>query len=362
VRRAGNAVAARVETAHARINRRHREDKEMTTRRKFLQGAAATGAALGFPAIVRAATPMTFTTPFGFDPTFIDVMNAYSGGYFAKEGIDAKLVGPPGNAAAFQLMVAGQADFSYIASLDFIRAVATKDAPFLAVACLAQRVGFQIVSLKEKPVKTGADLKGKTIGVLSVGGLSELLVQIVMAKGGVKKDEANIVVAGNNPGEVDLIRAGRLDCFICNYPIAVTLRNSGQPLEFIVVDDVQPAAGLSIFCTRETAAKKPELVMGVLRAFKGSVEEILSKPLEPIFERAAKDFDIPRIKNIESLVTVQKEVNKNQWLAEGRENLLRNIPRLWQSGVDGLRSIDIADVKDTTTLYTNKFIDQVMKS
>ena len=334
----------------------------MTTRRRFLQGAAVAGAAMGFPAIVRAATPMTFTTPFGFDPTFIDVMNAYSGGYFAKEGIDAKLVGPPGNAAAFQLIVAGQAQFSYISSLDFIRAVATKDAPFLAVACLSQRVGFEIVSLKEKPVKSGADMRGKTIGVLSVGGLSELLVQIVMAKAGVKKNEANIVVAGNNPGEVDLIRKGRLDCFICNYPIAVTLRRMGEPLEYLSLDTVQPAEGLSIFCTRDTAAKQPELVLGVLRAFKGSVEEILARPLEPIFERAAKDFDIPRIKDIDSLVAVQQEVSKNQWLAEGRENLFRNVPRLWQSGVDGLRSIGIADVKDATTLYTNTFVDRLPKA
>lgn len=318
----------------------------MTTRRRFLEGAAVAGAAIaGFPAIVRAAEPMTFTTPFGFDPTFIDVMNAYSGGYFAKEGLDAKLVGPPGNAAAFQLIVAGQAQFSYIASLDFIRAVATKDAPFYAVACLAQRVGFQIVSLKEKPVKSGADMRGKTIGVLSVGGLSELLVQIVMAKGGVKKSEANIVVAGNNPGEVELIRKGRLDCFICNYPIAVTLRRSGQELEYIVVDEVLPAPGLSIFCTHETAEKRPDLVMAVLRAFKASVNEILTQPLEPIFQRAAKDFDIPRMNNLELLVSVQKAVNQNEWLAEGKENLFRHLPRLWQSAVDGLRAIDVADVK-----------------
>ena len=41
---------------------------------------------------------------------------------------------------------------------------------------------------------------------------------------------------------------------------------------------------------------------------------------------------------------------------------MRNQPRLWQSAVDGLRSIGIADVKDPTTLYTNKFIDQLPKA
>ena len=107
----------------------------MTTRRNVLKAAAASAAVAGFPAIIRkanAAEPVTFTTPFGFDPTFIDVMNAVSGGHFAKEGLDVKVIGPPGNAQAFQQMAAGQAQFSYIASIDFIRAVASARRRFTA--------------------------------------------------------------------------------------------------------------------------------------------------------------------------------------------------------------------------------------
>ena len=335
----------------------------MTTRRQIL--AAAGAALLGAPAIIRAAgaaEPVTFTTPFGFDPTFIDVMNAKSAGHFAHEGLDVTVVGPPGNASAFQQVIAGQAQFSYIASIDFIRAVATRGAPFIAFACPGQRVGFEIVSLKDKPVRTGADLKGKTVGVLSVGGLSELLVQVAMAKAGLAKTDANIVVAGNSPAEVELIRAGRLDCFICNFPLAITLRRMGQPLEFLKIDDVIKAPGLLLFCTRDTAETKPDLVLRLLRAYMASLLEIIAGPLEPIFQRAAKDFDIPRMNDVATLVAVQEEVNKRSYLIDGRENLLRNQPALWQSACDGLRTIAIADVKDPSTLYTNTFVDQVMKA
>ncbi len=337
----------------------------MATRRHVLTAAAAGAAIAGFPAIIRkagAAEPVTFVTPFGFDPTFIDIMNAYSGGYFAREGLDVKVIGPPGNAQAFQLMVAGQAQFSYIASIDFIRAVASRDAPFYGIATIAQRIGFEIVSLKEKPVRSGADLKGKTIGVLSVGGLSELLVQAAMAKGGVAKSEANIVVAGNSPGEVELIRKGRLDCFICNFPLAVTLRRMKEPLEYLAIDSIIPGPGLVPFCTRETAEKNPDLVLRFLRALKTSVVEIIDQPLAPIFQRAAKDFEIARMNDLDTLVAVQEEVNTKQWLVDGRQNLLRNQPRLWQSACDGLRAIGVVDVKDPATLYTNTFVDQALKS
>jgi ABC-type nitrate/sulfonate/bicarbonate transport system substrate-binding protein len=289
-------------------------------------------------------------------------MNAVSGGYFAKEGLDVKVIGPPGNAQAFQQMAAGQAQFSYIASLDFIRAVAERNAPFYGVGTIAQRIGFQIVSLKETPVKSGADLKGKTVGVLSVGGLSELLVQVAMAKGGVAKGDANIVVAGNSPGEVELMRKGRLDCFICNFPLAITLQRMGEPLDYLDIDSVVQGPGLVLFCTRETADRKPDLVLRMLRGIQASVLEILAAPLEPIFQRANKDFEIPRINDMAALVAVQQEVNKHQWLVDGRENLMRNQPQLWQSAVDALREVGVADVKDPTTLYTNKFVDQLPKA
>ena len=122
------------------------------------------------------------------------------------------------------------------------------------------------------------------------------------------------------------------------------------------------APGLGLFCTHETADKKPDVVVRMLRAYKASVTEIMSQPLEPIFQRAAKEFDIPRMNNVASLVAVQQEVTKRQWLAEGKENVLRNVPRLWQSACDALRQIKIADVKDPTTLYTNKFVEEVLKT
>ena len=305
---------------------------------------------------------MTFTTPFGFDPTFIDVMNAVSGGHFAKEGLDVKVIGPPGNAQAFQQMAAGQAQFSYIASIDFIRAVGRAQGAVLRLLVHLPADRLPDREPQGEAGASGADLKGKTIGVLSVGGLSELLVQVAMIKGGLAKTDANIVVAGNSPGEVELIRKGRLDCFICNFPLAVTLQRMGEPLEYLDIDSVVQGPGLVLFCTHETAETKPDVVLRFLRGVHASILELIAEPLAPIFQRAGKDFEIPRINDMAALIAVQQEVTKHQWLVDGRENLMRNQPRLWQSAVDGLRSIGIADVKDPATLYTNKFIDQLPKA
>ncbi len=336
----------------------------MTTRRGFLSGIAAAGAAWGCPALIGpalAADAIAFTTPQVFDPTFIDIMNAYSGGHFAQQGLDCKVLGPPGSAAGFQLVLGGQAQFGYIAAPDLIRAVGARRAPLQAIATIGQRIGFRIVSLAAKPLRTGADLRGKTIGVVSVGGLSEDLVDVVMIADGVAPREAMRVTTGNSPGEVELLRQGRLDGFICNFQVAYMLQQSKQDLEFIDVDKVLPAPGGAYYTTREMIDTKPDVVLRTLRAMKASVEELLAGPLPPIFRRAAKDFEIPRMNDLDTLVAVQQAIMEHLWLAEGRQNLLRNVPALWQSGVDGMRKAAIADVKDASALYTNRFLDEIAK-
>jgi NitT/TauT family transport system substrate-binding protein len=334
----------------------------VTTRRKLLAGAAASAAITGFPAIIRparAAEPVTLMTPFGFDADFIDLMNAYSGGHFAREGLDAKVLGASGTVQHIQQVIAGQVDFGQFSGIDFIRAVGAKDAPLKAIATVRQNSGFHVVSLKEKPVKSGADLKGKTIGLLSYGGTTQTFIEVLLAKAGLKKDDASLVVAGNNPGEVDLIRQGRIDCFICNYSVSYLLQHSGEPLEILSVDDPVPAPGRVFHATRATVEQKPELVRKVLRAIKASMQEMMTHPIEPIFERAAKDFEIPGTKNIAALAAQQKQGIDDNWFADGNRTLLVNLPGRWQSGCDALRTVGFADVKDPTILYTNSFVDKL---
>lgn len=337
----------------------------MTTRRKFLTGAAiAAGTAIsGFPAVIRkvnAGEPVTLMTPFGFDADFIDMMNAYSGGHFAKQGLDAKVLGATGTVQGMQQVISGAAQFGRFSGIDFIRAVATKGAPLEAIGTINQNSGFTVVSLKDKPVRSGRDLKGKTVGLLSYGGTTETFIEVMMGKAGVDKSDVQLVVAGNSPGEVELIHQGRLDCFICTFPVATMLqRMGGDELDYLSVDIEVPAPGQVYHAMRSTIETKPDLVRRVLAGLKASVDEIMTQPISPIFIRAGKDFEIPGIKDLAMLDAYERKAIAQNWLAEGKENLLRNVPRRWQAGADALRQVGFADVKDTSVLYTNKFLDEI---
>ena len=335
----------------------------MTTRRRFLAAASAGAALGGFPAILRyarAAEPVTLITPFGYDSDFIDMMNAYSGGHFARQGLDVKVLGGRGTVQAIQAVIAGEAQFSRFSGIDFIRAVASKDAPLLAVATLRKNLGFHIISAPDKPVRAGADLKGKTVGLLSVGGSTETYIDVLRAQAKIAKNDVTLIVAGNSPGEVELIRKGRIDCFICTFSVTFTIEQTKQPLVYLNVDDFVPAPGQVFHGLRDTIAQKPDLVVKLLRALRSSMDEIMTQPIGPIFERAGKDFDIPGIKDLATMVALQKEAIATTWIGKyGQKNLLRNMPEQWRAGCDALRSVGIVDVKDPTTLYTNALVDKL---
>ena len=331
----------------------------MSSRRAFLRAAAGTSAFLAAPAILRAQTSksLVMMTPFGFIPDFIEMMNAISGGHYAAQGIDAKLLGGQGTAQPIQQLITGQAHFIRASGIDVMRAIATTKVPLVSIATIYQGSTFHVVSLADKPVSKAEDLKGKTVGIVSVGGSTEIFLDLILAKGGLKKEDVKREVTGNSPGAVQIMKQGRVDCFIASIQVVVALQRMKEAVEIWSTDRYAPMPGQCYVTTKQVIESKDELLTSAMKAMRASADEIMTKPLKPIFERAGKDFEIPGIRNIDDLVEVEKVTAEKLWLSEGRANLLRNVPSLWKSGVDALRENGIADPGPSDTLYTNKFID-----
>ena len=328
----------------------------MTSRREFLRAATGASALLAAPAILRAQArdSLVMMTPFGFIPDFIEMMNAISGGHYAAQNIDAKLLGGQGTAQPIQQLITGQAHFIRASGIDVMRAVATTKVPLVSIATIYQGSTFHMVSLKDKPISKAEDLKGKTVGIVSVGGTTEVFLDLILAKGGLKKEDVKREVTGNSPGALQIMKQGRVDCFIASIQVVVALERMKEPVEIWSTDRYAPMPGQCYVSTKQIVESKGELLTRAMKAMRASAEEILGKPLKPIFERAAKDFEIPGIRNVDDLVEVEKVTSEKLWLSEGRENLLRNVPKLWTSGVDALRENQIATLDSTEALYTNQ--------
>ena len=320
-------------------------------RRGVLAGAlAAAGGA-------RAATPVTVLTPFGFIVDFLEVMNARSGGHFQAAGLDAQVLGAGGAAAATQQLASGRCQFTRGASIDAMKAMgAQKDLALVSVATIFQGSTFFVISGTAKPIEKAEDMKGRRMGVVSIGGSTENFLDLMLKKVGVAKADVPREVVGNNPGSFALLQQGRIDGFIASSNVLEVLQGQKAPVHAWSTDRYARMPGQSYFTTQGIIDAQPGMVQAFVTALRASAEEMLRGPLEPILDRAAAQFEIPGIRDKAALIrTVRGDIDL--WLSEGRANLLRNIPELWQSGRDSLAEAGLADIPDVTKLYTNRFVD-----
>ncbi len=333
----------------------------MMKRRGFLAAGAALAA---LPArAAPAVTPMvTIVTPFGFIVDFLEMMNAQTGGHLKAAGLDARLLGAGGAAAAVQQLAAGRCQFTRGAAIDIMKAVSAQpDLALVSVATIFQGSTFDVISASAKPIATAEDFRGKRIGVVSIGGTTENFLDLMLHKAGIPKEQVPREVVGNNPGSFALVRQGRIDGFIATSNVVEVLHQENAPILAWSTDRYAKMPSQSYFTTQAVIDKQPEIVLAFVKAMKASADEMVRGPLEPILDRAAAVFDIPGIRDKPGLVrTVTGDIDL--WMTEGPANLMRNVPVLWQSARDSLAEAGLATIPDVTKLYTNRFIDEANRS
>jgi NitT/TauT family transport system substrate-binding protein len=338
----------------------------MRTRRAVLKSVAAiAGAAAAMPAIIRpsqAGEPITVVTPLGFVVDFLDTMNAYSGGHFARQGLDVKVLGAINGVQMLQLVVSGRAAFGRGGSPDVVRAFAAHQQVPIAISSIAQGCTFRVYSLKAKPIREPKDFRGKTIGLITLASATGVYLDVMLAKSGIKPDEVERQATGGTPGAFEILKQGRVDCFIGSHSVQVALERAGAPVEVWNPRPYLPLPGQCYYALPGTLAANPDDAVRLLRAHKASMDEIFTGPIAPILKRAAKDFDIPGMADIDLLVAMIAADMEDRALDPARKDLMVNLPALWQDGCDALRSAGIADIADPRVLYTNRFVDAALKT
>jgi ABC-type nitrate/sulfonate/bicarbonate transport system substrate-binding protein len=336
----------------------------MTTRRRFLAGAAAASASVAAPFVraSRAADEVGVVFPLGFSIDFFDAMNAFSGGHYAREGINAKIIGANTGVQMTQLVVSGQALFGRGSPPDQVRAVAAKQSAPISIATICQGCNFRVFSLKSKPVLEPKDFKGKIVGLITAASPTGIYLDVMLAQAGLSGNDVERQTTGGTPGAFEILKQGRVDVFLSTLSVAVALKRANEPVEVWSPDKYLPLPGQNYLAMPDTIAAQPDLMLRFLRAIKASALEMMAGPMAPLITRAGKDFEIPSAADLDGNVEYLETGIKEMWLSEGRENLLLNLPRRWEGGVAALHAAKLIETVDPSVLYTNKFIAEVMKA
>jgi NitT/TauT family transport system substrate-binding protein len=329
------------------------------TRRLALGGIAGTMLA---PTLASAQNlePLTVITPFGFQIDFVEFTNAHAGGHFRAQGFASTVLGGTGSASAIQQTVAGRAKFTRIAAIDLLNAVGRQDVPLLCVGTLYQGSTFHVISHRDRPIRNAAELRGKRMGVVSVGGATENFLDMMLAREGIPKTDVPRDTVGNSPGALTFVEQRRIDGFIASINVVAALHHANAPVEIWSTDRYAPMPGQCWVTTRDIAQREPETIVRFLRAMKASVEDLLATPFNQIVDRLVRDFEVPGARDRAQLEATFKAA-KELWFTQGRENLLRNVPDLWRAGARALAEAQIVNVANVDEYYTNAFVDQALR-
>jgi ABC-type nitrate/sulfonate/bicarbonate transport system substrate-binding protein len=324
-------------------------------RRRALKGAAGLGLALAtapFGAgIAAAAEKIVYLTPFGFLMGFAETMYADTGGFFAKHGLDVEIRGGRGSAMAVQQIAAGNVLVSRTGGTDMIKAVG-KDPNVIAFAEVFQRDIFFVISAADKPLTEPQQFAGKTIGVVSVGGATENILNMMLAKEGIAADAVKRQPTGEGPGPFEFIGQGRIDAYIATYSTVAQLKADKRPFVAWSVDKVAPSPGQIYIASKKSVAERPE----ELANFLGGVYDALgvmtvAKELKPLIESMDGRYQIVERNKPdggENILALTIDAYRPVY----RDKLASN-PAGWTSAYDLMVKAKIIEPMPDATFYTD---------
>jgi len=148
-------------------------------------------------------------------------------GIYAKHGLEVETLNLGGAAKAHQALLAGSADIELGSGLELM--FVAKGSPTKGVAVLAgPPLGFAIMVAKDGSVHSVADLKGKLIGVSTVGSLSDWLPTEISRRQGWGSEGIRRVALGSQDGLTGALLSHNVDGIIGGTQTGYRLEQAGS--------------------------------------------------------------------------------------------------------------------------------------
>ncbi|MFI4980448.1 MAG: ABC transporter substrate-binding protein [Nevskiales bacterium] len=246
-------------------------------RRDVLKAAASLGAAatLARPAIAQARRKITIvvgtpTIDSATDDFFAGI--PIGAGFYAEEGLDVDVQTSAGSTAAVSLLMSGQAQFCTHGTPGLFYAV-DHALPIKGVICPIPDYFVSVAVDEAGPIKSIADLRGKTIGVNAQGGAPYYVIRAVIRKLGMNPDtDVNFLAVGTTLPALDALRRNRVKALVEWDTIFALFEFNGAKLRYFRPDPL-PSLGFTHTTNTQdsTIEREPAMVAGVCRAIAKSI-------------------------------------------------------------------------------------------
>lgn len=139
----------------------------------------------------RAADKLTVLLDWFTNPDHAPVITAHTKGFFAAEGLEVELIEPADPAMPPKLVAAGQGDIA-ISYQPTLHAQIDEGLPLKWIGTLVETPLNSLIVLKDGPIKTLEDLKGKKIG-FSVSGFEDAMLGQMLKSVGLSVEDVELI-------------------------------------------------------------------------------------------------------------------------------------------------------------------------
>jgi NitT/TauT family transport system substrate-binding protein len=234
------------------------------------------------PAAALEAVTYLFPAP-PILPAFGPIQIAKGKGYFTDAGLDVSFAVARGGVDVAKQVGAGNAQLGGIVA-DGPIMVRGNGVPIKIVAVFGGKGFMQLVVREDSGIEKPADLKGKTITVMSYQDTTFYALLGLMASVGLTQDDVNIQAVGPT-GVWEFVAAGK-SAGMAGVPDWIPpVQAAGVKVKVIPTDEFFPHMAQGIGVSDQTIKEKPELVRAFVHAALHGMKDIMDDP-----DKAAADF------------------------------------------------------------------------
>jgi NitT/TauT family transport system substrate-binding protein len=220
-------------------------------------------------------------------------------GYFKNEGLDVQISDFAGGGRALQALIGGSADV-VTGAFDHTIQMHAKGQPIVAVTELGHYPGFVLAILASKAgmYRGPADLKGMKIGITAPGSSTHFMALYLMARGGLKREDASFIGIGTGQTAVAAVRRGEIDALVNVDPV-ISLLESENAVK-VVVDTRTPEGTRQVYGGAYPAAvlyatpayiqNNPKAVQSLTNALLGGLRWIAANSPEKIADLMPPEY------------------------------------------------------------------------
>ncbi|MGE5217441.1 MAG: ABC transporter substrate-binding protein [Chloroflexota bacterium] len=265
-------------------------------------------------------------------------------GIFRKHGVNVEVIAIRSGPQTMAALASGDIQIAYTIPGSVVSAAASgMDVAFFG----------GIINLAEgdfmggKNIRSPQDLKGKRLGVQSIGGGTWSNSMLAIEYLGLEpyRDKITVLVVGDTPVLAQSLSAGLIEAAYLTYGYSKPLKEKGFPLLLDMAKAPIPYQGLAPATRRSYLRQNPQIIDALMRGFVESIA-FIHKPAnkEIVLKSLMKNL---RLKNLQDAETGYESL---QWMYT--LNIKPNIPgianmqRLLALGNPKVKTVKVEDVVD----------------